>query len=437
MPIFDQKDFKSRFPLGFGEPITKLRCPTIQGPVIIHQGGPVDLEDPEITAENVNTRLGIHPLEHITKAEATARAKQANIEGIIYDSDKTYRYFVWLVLERRYFVGLPNGVTKAVKHHKSDAMISGLGEGSGTSVVNGDGGDTSSTPSTIVIKNEDGEGSESDDGKNEDGMAVRRVKAADYFFDANENEQCNQFPLLVDGESFTFHAPDDHSDFYHYNILGQDFLESRFKKVDADYVNSKVHIVRRKKIYIARSEHSPTPEWVRERDEDLERYLDEDDEDDSGEDADDEGGSGSNNDEKRGRGRGRGRGMRRVWGDEEKIMESVIDPRLLVLDDDDEPKEVPMQQVRRRKREPELEDLVKVDKEGDVAMTNSGDVNVRIVKQNSKRMQDSKMIKRKEKNRGGIAEYQGYVSSPGRISTQRQEKRTGLVSKENLKISRR
>ncbi|KAF3214548.1 hypothetical protein TWF191_009729 [Orbilia oligospora] len=153
----------------------------------------------------------------------------------------------------------------------------------------------------------------------------------------------SRYQLSVDGTPFLFHAPDDHSNFNHHNILGRDFLESRFRTFEADYSNLSV-LLRRKYITLVPgqplsyggdksgtsgaddkdndSENGESgsgegegegEEWVKQRDEDLERFLEEDEED---EEEDEEAKDGEE---------GNIEGLRRVEGG----VEASIDPRLL------------------------------------------------------------------------------------------------------------
>ncbi|KAF3930270.1 hypothetical protein ABW20_dc0107539 [Dactylellina cionopaga] len=372
--MFDQKDFKSRFPRGFGDPITRHKCNFPNGTAIIHQGGPVDLKDPESIAREVDSLLEISHLEPATEEQVVERA-QSDVEGIIYDKDCTYRYFVWLTVSRKYRTATSGdkGQGRDANTEKDAVLAS-----ADTSTASFDA-DASADADDATVTASPTEGSEGERKSDEGRVITKTIKVpflvwfgsamsflsfdiVNFFFSDPEVEFCTQFPLEVDGEPFVFHAPDDHSNFNHYCILGRDFLESRFKAVDADYENLKVVMKRRKVIPRPRCEPTPvivedTPasKWIRERDEDLERYLDEDD--DSGGEADDEGG-GCGDEE-------------RDEGTKYENLEMNIDPRLLVLDHG-----MTLQQRKsgggkeKKKKVDKLVGFAVVDEEGDVKMEN-------------------------------------------------------------------
>ncbi|EPS36747.1 hypothetical protein H072_9594 [Dactylellina haptotyla CBS 200.50] len=329
--MFEQRDFKRRFPRGFGEPITRAKATTPHGVLIIHHGGPVDLRNPESTRQEVNSLLGISPYEEATITDVYTRAEE-DVEGIIYDKDKTFRYFVWLTAGRKLSHKRTNG-------HKTN----------GNRVVPETNGNSAHDPYTHRENGNDDDGIETEsssddaDADVEVELRIRKIPflvwfgssasflsldTTRHFFNNIEMKRCREFPLMVDGEPFFFRAPDERSNFSHYNILGRDFLESRFNAVDADYTNLKVLLKRRNMIKPMTSEPTPTPEWVRERDEDLERYLeDEDDDDDDGDDdCDDNSYVGVGIDS------GSGIRERVVLGRGDENLEMNIDPRLLVVD---------------------------------------------------------------------------------------------------------
>ncbi|KAF3941453.1 hypothetical protein ABW19_dt0208915 [Dactylella cylindrospora] len=201
----------------FGSPISKHKVRDDNGVILVYDGGPLDLSNPKTA----------------TRKEVVDRAKD-DIEGIIYETDKTYKYFVWLTVSRRYFSG---------------------------------GGVDGNSPEVVSIKVPFLLWFGSD-------MSFLNFEVVDYFFDHHETNH-TQLPIEIDGEQFIFQSPTSQSRFSHYCILGRDFLESRFRAVEADYQQLTVTLKRRKKSI----NRELTPEWIRIRDKDLEKYLDDDDSD--------------------------------------------------------------------------------------------------------------------------------------------------------------
>ncbi|KAF3188715.1 hypothetical protein TWF106_007212 [Orbilia oligospora] len=347
-------DLKRQFPRGLGEPITRHRYKRVTGEVFgVFEGGPVDLKDPDVLAVEVATKLRVHPYSPATPEEVYLRAK-SHVKGIIYDGDKTFRYFVWLTCSRTY---QRRPAKKRFCGEDCDEAKSTDDDTTMGDVLSGPSG-----PSGSKSYDNKGKGKKNMREEEEDGgeMWTKIVKvpflvwmgspcsflsfdAVDVFFSGPEFEY-SRYQLSVDGTPFLFHAPDDHSNFNHHNILGRDFLESRFRTFEADYSNLSVLLRRRKYITLVPgqplsyggdksgtsgaddkdndSENGESgsgegegegEEWVKQRDEDLERFLEEDEED---EEEDEEAKDGEE---------GNIEGLRRVEGG----VEASIDPRLL------------------------------------------------------------------------------------------------------------
>ncbi|RVD90142.1 uncharacterized protein DFL_001118 [Arthrobotrys flagrans] len=234
MSQFDD-DFERRFPRGLGEPIVRRKSKFTNGEAfVVHEGGPVDLEDPDIIAAEVANRLRIYPYAPATP-EVYNRAMN-NVRGIIYDGDKTYRYFIWLTVSRTYqhqpvkkrFCG--DGTGKAKFIDEIGGAISGPSGPGGSK--GGDKGDKKGKGKGKMSEEEEG-------GE----MWTKTVKVpflvwmgsprsflsfdtVDVFFSGPEFEY-SRYQLTVDGTLFLFRGPDGNSNFNHYNILGKDFMESR------------------------------------------------------------------------------------------------------------------------------------------------------------------------------------------------------------------
>ncbi|KAF3314984.1 hypothetical protein TWF173_004202 [Orbilia oligospora] len=327
-------DLKRQFPRGLGEPITRHRYKRVTGEVFgVFEGGPVDLKDPDVLAVEVATQLRVHPYSPATPEEVYLRAK-SHVRGIIYDRDKTFRYFVWLTCSRTYqrrpakkrFCGEDCDEAKSDDDTTMGDILSGPSGPSGSKGCDNKG------------KGKKNMSEEEEDGEE---MWTKIVKVP---FLVGPEFEYSRYQLSVDGTPFLFHAPDDHSNFNHYNILGRDFLESRFRTFEADYSNLSVLLRRRKYIILVPGQplsygedksgtfgiddkdndnengdsgsgegEGEGEEWVKQRDEDLERFLEEDEDDeDDGEEAKD-------------KEEGNIEGLRRV----ESGIEASIDPRLL------------------------------------------------------------------------------------------------------------
>ncbi|KAF3162089.1 hypothetical protein TWF751_011028 [Orbilia oligospora] len=370
-------DLKRQFPRGLGEPITRHRYKRVTGEVFdVFEGGPVDLKDPDVLAVEVATQLRVHPYSPATPEEVYLRAK-SHVRGIIYDGDKTFRYFVWLTCSRTY---QRRPARKRFCGEDCDESKSTDDDTTMGDVLSGPSG-----PSGSKSCGNKGKGMKNMNEEEEDGeeMWTKIVKvpflvwmgspcsflsfdAVDVFFSGPEFEY-SRYQLSVDGTPFLFRAPDDHSNFNHYNILGRDFLESRFRTFEADYSNLSVLMRRRDHIILVPGQplsygedksgtsgaddkdnenenggsssgegEGEGEEWVKQRDEDLERFLEEDeeDEDDEEEAKDREGGDIE--------------GLRRVEGG----VEASIDPRLLQWSSQQE-------QAGERTEDQELDDLEK------------------------------------------------------------------------------
>ncbi|KAK6522084.1 hypothetical protein TWF281_002652 [Arthrobotrys megalospora] len=422
-------DFKRRFPLGLGEPIVRHKCRYPDGELLfVHEGGPVDLRNSDVIAEEVANSLKFRPYEPATEEEVHARATNP-VKGIIYDKDKTYRYFIWLTVSRTY-------------QRRPGKKSNGDGGGS----RGGKSGDESEDGEVGAgVSRGDGGREEKKEGEIGEEVWTKTVKvpfliwmgsaysflsfdAVDIFFTGPEFEY-SRYQLSVDGKPFLFHAPDENSGFNHYNILGRDFMESRFKTCDADYTNLTVLMKRRKNVLIVpgqpvsfgdgdtsgdyrqddefneggggkdREKHGD--EWVKRRDEDLERFLEEDEE----EDGSDEKGK------KAKEGEAEAEGFKKV---DDKV-EANIDPRLLEMSASDKLKWEQLQKLNQEllemMRKEDLEDM-------------------REMERNRARDQQAGLRERKtDREVGEVA------ASPMSPMSRKEGKRAGLVSKENMRIS--
>ncbi|KAK6502276.1 hypothetical protein TWF506_002859 [Arthrobotrys conoides] len=501
---------KRQFPRGLGEPISRHKVKRVSGEAVgVFEGGPVDLKDPDIIAAEVATQLRVYPYSPATPEEVHMRATN-NVRGIIYDGDKTFRYFVWLTCARTY---RQNPIKKRFYGEDCDDgkpfdvdMDTDMDMGD---VISGASGPHGNKEGKGKKKMEEGEGEE--DGE----MWTKIVKVpflvwmgspcsflsfdtVDVFFSGPEFEYA-RYQLSVDGTPFLFHAPDDNSTFNHYNILGRDFMESRFRSFEADYTTLSV-LMRRRRFVIfvpgqpisSEEEKSGTSEieyedrvenggggeseeWIRQRDEELERFLAEEEEenDDVGDEENVE-------------------GLRRAEG----RVEASIDPRLLEwgtqreqgeqqteqLPLDDLEKQMKRMQQDHEQIDQQLRDVrqavqrferamalnvpegdgMKVEEEekreegagstsstevaiGDAAffgtgpLTNSdeqsekdGEGNVEMSDSESSREVVDSQIGLQER-RGADAD--GFASPPSTPISRKEGKRSSLVSKENLRVS--
>ncbi|KAK6330929.1 hypothetical protein TWF718_003124 [Orbilia javanica] len=461
----NDKDFKRRFPRGLGEPIVRHKCRLGGGEVLtVHEGGPVDLKDPDIIATEVADQLRIQPYSSATPEEVCYRATN-NVRGIIYKGDKTYRYFIWLTVARTY------------QRLPADGSIYGENGDEGGS-GGGGVGDVISGPSGPFKENGGERGKESGGGEDVE-LWTKIVKVpflvwmgssysflsfdvVDIFFSGPEFEY-SRFQLSVDGAPFLFHAPDDNSNFNHYNVLGRDFMESRFNAFEADYSSLSVFMRRRKHLLLVpgqplcflddesgkhrtdgqdrngggsgggggSSSEGPgsagqREDWVRQRDEDLERFLEEDEEGDSDGDMDEENVEGFKKAEAR--------------------IEASIDPRLLEWDsrhgqmeqervegsvDNDareaQPTEAPGEGVASTilNRSQKAEGSSENDAEGDVKMMENGG-SQSVIMERHVGLRERRIVE-------GEADSE---TSPASAPISRKEgKRSGIVSKENLRVS--
>ncbi|KAK6341916.1 hypothetical protein TWF730_001401 [Orbilia blumenaviensis] len=302
MPRFEE--FKRLFTRGLGDPIIRHKCkmPRSEGMCFVHDGGPVDLKDGDIIAQEVSQRLNFEPYTPATPEEVLACSTN-DVKGIVYDGDDTYRYFVWLTVSRNY---LMQPEAKAHSSRSSsgsgDALSSNQRKRKATTME--EGGDNASKDDvwTKIVKVPFliWMGSP---------FSFLSFETVDTFFSGSEFEY-SRYQLSIDGAPFLFNAPDDNSVFDHYNILGRDFIDSRFKAFSVDYNTLTLSLKRRNVLKHvptqpsalkterkddlesaldywcvdtsgqAKGEEGREEAWVKKRDEDLEKFLEEDEEDD-------------------------------------------------------------------------------------------------------------------------------------------------------------
>ncbi|KAK6496370.1 hypothetical protein TWF481_002395 [Arthrobotrys musiformis] len=352
-------EFEPVFPLPpkYGKPISRQQYRDATGGIVTtFGGGPVDLKDPAIIMAEVASRLKIRPYSEATQEEAYIRRTTDNIKGIIYETDKTYRYFVWFTVGRKYCCRLSRESSSSSSERESSLIgedgswesSSSSGESSGRS---GKAGmktfdKIAKVPFLVWMGSS---------------MSFLSFETINMFFTGAEVE-CQRYSVDVDGVPFLFNGPKGDTGFKHYNILGRDFMESRFKTFQADYTTLTVQMRRRRDpVLVSGQQPSSYPrgsvcgvenqyihyesvgekaalsskreeliqrrneEWVKRRDEDLERYLEED-EDEEYDDGDAREGK-----------------PERMGGVSD---EESIDPRLLVWDADQEMDRMATEQLK-------------------------------------------------------------------------------------------
>ncbi|KAF3912640.1 hypothetical protein ABW21_db0200819 [Orbilia brochopaga] len=100
------------------------------------------------------------------------------------------------------------------------------------------------------------------------------LTTAKYFFEDADTDR-SQIDVFVDDDPFNFNVFPNEDGTNYVSILGRDFLDSRFREIEADYTTFKITCHRRRQI--RDSQAVGTLDWVRERDRELERYLQMDD----------------------------------------------------------------------------------------------------------------------------------------------------------------
>ncbi|KAJ6264147.1 hypothetical protein Dda_0289 [Drechslerella dactyloides] len=250
------KDFRRRFPRGLGRPIRRTKEQSPNGFVWRHSGGPVDLDDQEETYIRILELLDIRDMEGASRIDMMMRQGN-NVEGIIYKDDFTYRYYVWLTLAREIKTNCVR-TGRQITVNRTAKVPFLIWFGSSQSFLSFALHSIKLTAGIISTLS----------------LPLQCMQFAKHFFERDETDR-SHLTAQVDGDDFTFISANRTTPFSHMNVLGRDFLDSRFRIIEADYNTLTVHCVRRKTL---RDSRTNSLDWVRERDEELERYLQMDDE---------------------------------------------------------------------------------------------------------------------------------------------------------------
>ncbi|KAK6353370.1 hypothetical protein TWF696_005338 [Orbilia brochopaga] len=187
----------------------------------------------EKTYIHVLQKLDIREMEGAGPLDIMAR-RQGSVEGYVFSDAVTYRYYVWLTITREI------EVAEVVSGKRFRTLR------------------TAKVPFLLWFGNAE---------------SYLSPTTAKYFFGLADTERTH-IDVSVDGDEFVFHTPDEENGNNYMSILGRDFLDSRFKRIDADY-NSRILRCRRRQTI---RDDEETLDWIRERDNELERYLQADEE---------------------------------------------------------------------------------------------------------------------------------------------------------------